>query len=221
MIKARTILLAFITIVFLYFLFSQDFSTSFFIYEDESYPRPIVEIELYCKNGQKIKTMENSRIEECIEQETIEFNVKLINNSSEPSLKGYDLAAGILLVVEGGRFIDYDTNDFQQVIGISNDLEVTQPLNVTMIEAFSNYIMGKATKQAFFKVRIDPSTEVLKISFRGWIMDEDKKVYNPITEENEYYVARYPVEDYVENPPDTRWAGKEFLKYKVYTIELT
>lgn len=221
MMKAKTIFLAFMTIIFLYFLFSQDFFTGFFIYEDEFYPRPIVEIELYCGNGRKIKIMENGKIEECINQETVEFNVRLINNSSEPSLKGYDLAAGILLVVEGGRFIDYDTRDFQRVIGISNDLEVTRPFNVTMVEAFSDYVMGKATKQAFFKVRIDPNIEVLKISFRGWIMDEDKKVYNPITEESEYYVARYPVEDFVDNPPDMRWAGKEFLKYKVYTIELT
>lgn len=219
--KTRTILLTFLTLIFLYFLFSQDFLTELSTHEDEIYPRPIVVLEVYCKDYTILRVMENKRIEECINQESVAFIVKLINNSSEPSLKGYDLAGGILLILDGGRFVDYDVGDFQHIIGISDDLEITQPFNVTMIEVFSSYIMGKATKQAFFKVRIDPKIPVLRISFRGWIIDEDKRIVNPITEENEYYVARYPIEDYVENPPDMRWAGKEFLRYRVYTVELS
>lgn len=217
--RIRLILLTISTSILIYLLVSQNLTLNFFVSEDDIYPRPIVEVELYCKNG-KIKSVNSRRIDGCLNGTILEFSIKLINNSSEPSLKGYDLSAGVLLIIDGGKIIQYNISDFQQIIGISNELEVTAPLDASMIEVFANYIGGGETKQSHFKVEIEPGRDLIKISFRGWIIDEDKKVYNPVTEEEEYYVTRYPIEDYEENPPDLRWAGKEFLKYKVFIIEV-
>ncbi|MCL7383695.1 MAG: hypothetical protein LZ168_01030 [Thaumarchaeota archaeon] len=218
--RARLILLIILTSILIYLLFSQNFTINIFIHEDEFFPRPIVEVELYCKNG-KVKIVNNARIDGCLDGTILEFSVKLINNSSEPSLRGYDLSAGVLLIIDGGEIVEYNISDFKHIIGISSELEVTRPLNVCMVEVFTDYISGGEAKQSYFKIKIKENRGLVKISFRGWIIDEDKKVYNPVTEEEEHYVARYPFEDYEENPPDMRWAGREFIKYKVYVIEVT
>jgi len=218
--RTRAILLMILTSIFIYLLFSQNFTINFFVREDEFYPRPIVEVELYCKNG-KVRIVNNARINGCLNGTILEFSVKLVNNSSEPSLRGYDLSAGVLLMIDGGEIVEYNILDFKRIIGISGELEVTTPLNASVIEVFTDYISGGEAKQSNFKIKIEQSRGLVKISFRGWIIDEDKKVYNPVTEEEEYYVARYPVEGYEENPPDMRWAGREFIKYKVFVIEVT
>ncbi|MEM1584095.1 MAG: hypothetical protein QXF28_04310 [Nitrososphaerota archaeon] len=218
--KTRIILLLLITSILLYLLLSQNFPTSLFIHEDEIYPRPVVEIDLYCKKG-VVKIMTDGRIDGCLDGRILELSIKLINNSSEASLRGYDLSAGLLLIIEGGKIIEYDIREFNYIIGISEELELTTPINSRMVEAFADYIRGGEVKQTYLKIEVNSDEDVVKISFRGWIVDEDKKIYNPVIREEEHYVARYPMEEYEGNPPDTRWAGKEFLKYKVYTVEIS
>ncbi|MCX8187903.1 MAG: hypothetical protein N3F65_04760, partial [Nitrososphaeria archaeon] len=64
----------------------------------------------------------------------------------------------------------------------------------------------------------EDESSCIQVSYRGWIMDEDDLVLEPISGAKEHYIARYPPEEYPDNPPDSRWAGKDFLKYKVYEV---
>lgn len=210
------ILLIFFTVVLIYLLVSQDSSQLV----DELYPKPIIILEIMCKDDEMVKISEDSIVENCVDDDELNFNIILINNSSEPGPKGYELASGVLLVLKGAKFIQYRIESFQHIIGVSDSFEIIDPLNSSIIEIFSSEVYGYDVKRAYFTVRLDPEAEKIEIYFRGWIMDEDKKVFNPVDREEEPYIARFPKEDVVDNPPDTRWAGREFLRYKMFKVDV-
>lgn len=208
-------LLIIFTIILLYILISQNSS----FVEDESYPKPIVILEIHCKNGETVRILDEEIIEDCID-DNLRVDVILLNNSSEPSRRRYELACGVLLVFRGAKLLEYDIKDFQFIIGVSENSEIIEPLNSSIVEIYSNEIGGLGVKRANLIIKLDPEVEKVEIFFRGWIVDEDKKVFNPVDREEEFYVARYPPENITDNPPDTRWAGREFLRYKMFRLEV-
>ncbi|MDW8021962.1 MAG: hypothetical protein RMI78_04965 [Nitrososphaerota archaeon] len=143
--------------------------------------------------------------------------IRLINNSSEPSLRG-DFAAGALVVLRGVRVEGYRLGGFVGAIGISENGSITSPVNSNMVEFFAEKLDPWQSIEAELQLFREDESSCIQVSYRGWIMDEDDLVLEPISGAREHYIARYPPEEYPDNPPDSRWAGKDFLKYKVYEV---
>ena len=199
-------------ILFILFVFQSSFSRS----GDGVHPEPFVEIVIQCVDG-SWERVNGSGVVNCQVGRRFRVIVKLINLGDEPSPEGIDTAAGVLLAFDGGRVANYSLGDFDWAIGVAENLEVTEVNGSRIIELFSKSIKGRDMKIAYFDIDVDEKAANVKLSYRGWILDEDDKVLNPLGEK-EPYCARYPPEDPVDNPPDSRWSGKEFMKYKTFKI---
>ncbi len=184
---------------------------------DFLYPRPVVELALSCGGG-LTKVTGNSSLE-CPLRRDLDLIVKLSNNSSEPSEES-DFAAGVLLVFDGGVVESYELDGFSGIIGADEEGKIIKPAGSTIIELFTEKLKPGESKEARVKLRVT-SNASLKIAYRGWIIDEDDVVVNPVSKAEEHYIARYPPENTLTNPPDSRWAGENFLKYKTYEAVVT
>ncbi len=181
---------------------------------DGVHPRPLVELAIKCADGSWEK-LNRSGVVGCRVEKNFKLIVRLVNLGEEPSVRGVDVAAGVLLVIDGGQVINYSLGGFDWAIGVAENLEITDVNGSRIIEIFSKSIGGRDLKEAYLEIEADDKTSSVKLSYRGWILDEDDKVVNPSGEE-EPYCARYPPENPVDNPPDSRWSGGEFMKYKTF-----
>jgi len=181
---------------------------------DNLHPKPVVRISIFCGGGVAIV---GDGSMSCPIDEPLDLLVELVNNSSEPSARR-DFAAGFLLVLEGGRVARLRLGGFDGAIGIGGGGVLINPINSTMLEVFARYIGPWESRSSEVTVARDPGARCIKISYRGWIVDEDDFVWNPATGERELYIARFPPEDASANPPDSRWAGEEFLRYRMYHV---
>ena len=183
---------------------------------DNVHPSPLVEVFLKC--GDNFTKITGNASLSCPFREKVELRIRLINNGSEPSAKK-DFAAGVLLFFKGAVIQGYDLGGFRGVIGADERGELVSPVGSRIVELFAEELGPWKSMEARVRIRTI-SGENLTIRYRGWIMDEDDPVSNPVTNKEEPYIARYPPEDPVTNPPDTRWAGENFLRYKTYVVQV-
>ena len=184
---------------------------------DSIYPRPVLRLAFPCKG--EVMVVSGDYSISCPIPRSFMLRVTLINNSSEPSVK-QDFAAGFLLVFEGARVGGLKLGGFDGAIGVNESGQLIDPINSTMLEFFTGSLGPWQSKTAEILLIKEANAKCVKIAYRGWIMDEDDVVRNPASGDKEPYTARYPPENPLTNPPDTRWAGKDFLKYETYEIEI-
>ena len=180
---------------------------------DSIHPKPVVELFLG-HEGELTAVHDNTSLDKPL-PESFKLIVKLSNNSSEPSMRG-DFAAGVFLALKGAEVKDCRLHGFTNVIGVSENGSIGSPINSSMLELFAEKLGPWQSIEAELYLLRDKGSSCVQIAYRGWIMDEDDLVLEPISKAREHYIARYPPEGYRDNPPDSRWAGKDFLKYKVY-----
>lgn len=183
---------------------------------DGVHPRPIVKL-LMRHDGEVLAISGNGSYEVGLPRE-LDLTVRLSNEADEPGLRG-ELAAGILLRFEGARIRSYELRGFRSAIGIGEGATIIDPVNATMVELFSDRLGAWQSAEAELRLSVE-AEGCLTIYYRGWITDEDDMVHNPVSGSEEHYIARYPPERYPDNPPDSRWAGEEFQRYRVYVLEL-
>jgi len=184
---------------------------------DGVYPRPVVEVLIEFADGSTRGFREKQTLIEGCVKRSFKLKVKLINDSDEPSVER-DMAAGILLVFDGARVDGYDLKGFENIMGVTMGGEIIDAEGARIVEIFSSHIGSGDVKEAYLELIADEEAEEIKISFRGWIMDEDDRVVEPVSGSKEPYYARYPRENLDDNPPDSRWAGRDFLRYRRYEI---
>jgi len=190
----------------------------FFKRPDGVYPNPVIELKIECADGSYVTVRENISRIPCMVKRVFQLIVILLNNSSEPSVRDVETASGVMIILDGGRVIGYELGEFDTIIGISGESELVDPIDSRIIEFFSRHIDGWAKKAAKLSIAVNDDANTVQIRFRGWIIDEDDEVWNPVDEVKEHYYARDPPEDPLENPPDSRWSGRNFLKYKTYSV---
>jgi len=187
---------------------------------DGIHPNPVVELQIECADGSYMIVRGNCSRTPCAVKRAFQLVLILFNNSSEPSVKDVETASGAMILLEGGRVAGYELRGFDSIIGVTEEGELIDPIGSRIIEVFSRHIDGWARKVVKLNITVDEDASVVKMSFRGWIMDEDDRVWNPVYKVKEHYYARDPPEDPIENPPDSRWAGRNFLKYKTYVFQV-
>ena len=212
----RAALLASTTALLIYILL-QGGLTELLRQPDGVHPRPLVELTVSC--GGEIQTVEPGDVVECGDP-PIKIHLKLINNSGEPSLDDL-LASGVMMLVRNGYVLEVKLGDFLEVIGLNEDAEIIDHIGASIIEVFGGRIGPWEAKEMEATIEPRRDLEEITIEYRAWIIDEDDTATNPTTGEQENYVARYPPEHPTMNPPDSRWAGKEFLKYKTAQITIS
>ena len=180
---------------------------------DSIHPRPVVMIFLE-REGEIIVVDGNMSLDRSLPK-SFKLIVRLSNNSSEPSLRR-DFAAGVFLALKGAKVKNYKLRGFMDAIGVSEDGSIVSPMNSSMIELFAEKLDPWQSAEAELHLLKEGESSCIQIAYRGWIMDEDDQVVEPISKVREPYIARFPHEGYPDNPPDSRWAGKDFLRYKVY-----
>ena len=217
----KFILLA-MTILMLYILLVNGFPVfmKFFKRPDGIHPNPVVELQIECADGSYMIVRGNSSRTPCMVKRVFQLIVILLNNSSEPSVRDVETASGALIVLDGGRITGYELEGFNSIIGVTEEGELVNPIGSRIIEVLSRHIDGWAKKVVKLNVTVNEDTSIIQIRFRGWIIDEDDEVWNPVDKNKEHYYARDPPEDPVENPPDSRWSGRDFLRYKTYTFQV-
>jgi len=182
---------------------------------DSVYPRPVVELFLE-HNGMLIPVRDDVLLGEPLSSD-LKLIVRLSNNSSEPSLRG-EFAAGVLLMLEGARVKGIEMRGFVGAIGVGEDGSVVSPVNASIVELFTDKLDPWSSVEARLNLHRGDGSDCVRLAYRGWIMDEDDRVLEPISGSEEPYIARYPPESYPDNPPDSRWAGQEFMRYSVYRV---
>ena len=187
---------------------------------DGIHPSPVVELRVECADGSHMIVRRNGSGTSCAVKRAFQLVMILLNNSSEPSIRDVQTASGAMILLEGGRIAGYQLRGFDSIIGVTEEGELIDPIGSRIIEVFSRHIDGWARKAVKLNITVDEGVSVVKLRFRGWIMDEDDKVWNPVDKVREYYCARDPPEDPIENPPDSRWGGRNFLKYKTYVFQV-
>ena len=183
---------------------------------DGVHPRPVVKL-LIGYDGEALSISGNGSYAVRLPRD-LSLTVRLSNEADEPSLVG-ELAAGVLLRFEGARVRSYELKGFRGAIGIGEGATLIDPVNASVVEFFSDELGARQSAEARLRLSVEGG-RCLTIHYRGWIIDEDDRVRNPASGSEEYYIARYPPERYPDNPPDSRWAGEQFLKYRVYVVEL-
>jgi len=184
---------------------------------DYVHPRPVVELAARCES--EVLVVVGNRSISCPYNRSLDLKIKLVNNSSEPSARE-DFAAGFLIILSGARVGGLKLGSFDGVIGIGEGGQLIDPINSTMLEFFTKSLEPWESKSAEISLVRDPSASCIEIAYRGWIIDEDDVVRNPVSGDKERYIARFPPENELTNPPDSRWAGKEFLRYETYVVEI-
>jgi len=184
---------------------------------DSIHPRPVVELFLE-REGGLMTIRGNASLDKPL-PESCKLIIKLSNNSSEPSVRR-DFAAGVFLALEGAEVKGCRLRGFTDAIGVSEDCSIRSPINSTMIELFADELGPWQSIEAELHLLREKGSSCVLIAYRGWIMDEDDLVLEPVSKVREHYIARYPPEGYPDNPPDSRWAGKDFLKYEVYRVAI-
>ncbi len=180
---------------------------------DSIHPRPVVEL-FFEHEGGLTAVRDNTSLDGLI-PESFKLVVRLSNNSSEPSVRG-DFAAGVFLALKGAKVESYKLRGFIGVIGISDNGSIRSPINSSMLELFAERLDPWQSIEAELYLVREMKSNCVRIAYRGWIVDEDDLVLEPVSKTKEHYIARYPPEEYPDNPPDSRWAGRDFLKYRVY-----
>lgn len=215
---AGSLLLLLITVILVIFLLHRGWfdDTLFPPRPDAIYPRPIVELYLR-QNGEfvfagNVLTMESA-------QDDVKLIVKLRNNSSEPSIRG-TFAAGVLVVLRGAKVEDYELGGFSGIIGVNEDGDIINVMNSSIVEFFVDKIDPWQSIAAELHIVVEDGSDCILIAYRGWIIDEDDVVVEPISDIREHYIARFPVEEYLDNPPDSRWAGRNFMRYKLHNATI-
>jgi len=208
------------TILMLYVLLVNGFPIimEFFKKPDGVHPNPVVELRIECANGSYIIVRGNSSRTPCTVKRVFQLIVILLNNGSEPSVRDVETASGAMIILDGGRITGYELEGFDSIIGVTEEGELVNPIGSRIIEVLSRHIDGWAKKIVKLNVTVNEATNMARIRFRGWIIDEDDEVWNPVDEIREHYYARDPPEDPVKNPPDSRWSGKNFLRYETYSV---
>jgi len=181
------------------------------------HPRPVV--ELFLEHGDVLIPVRGDVLLKEPLPSDLKLIVRLSNNSSEPSLKG-EFAAGILLMLEGVRVKDIELRGFVGAIGVGEDGSVVSPVNASIVELFASKLDPWCSIEAELTLHRGNESGCVQLAYRGWIMDEDDRVLEPVSGSEEPYIARYPPESYPDNPPDSRWAGRDFMKYAVYRAEV-
>jgi len=176
---------------------------------DAIYPRPVVELSL--RQDDEVMSRRNA-------SGAIKLAVRLSNNGSERSVRGA-FAAGVLVVLRGARVEDYELGGFSGIIGVSEGGDIINPVNSSIVELFADKIGPWQSISAVLHVVAENGSDCVLIAYRGWIIDEDD-VVEPISGAKEHYIARFPAEEYPDNPPDSRWAGKDFMKYKLHEANI-
>jgi hypothetical protein len=184
---------------------------------DSVYPRPVV--ELFLEYGDTLVPIRDSILLREPFPSDLKLIIRLSNNSSEPSLRD-EFAAGVLLMLEGVRVKDIELRGFVGAIGVSKDGNIISPVNASSVELFVNKLDPWCFVEAELTLYGENKSGCVRLAYRGWIMDEDDRVLEPLTGSREPYIARYPPENYQDNPPDSRWAGRDFMKYAVYRAEV-
>jgi len=184
---------------------------------DAIYPKPVVRLFVEGDDWVLAVRGNGSFMRELSDR--LKLVVVLANNSSEPSLED-SFAAGVFFRFRGARVESYELNNFTSVIGIREGGELIDPINASMVEFFARKLPAWHSLSAEIILLRDNGSRCIEIAYRGWIMDEDDMVLEPVSGVREHYIARDPPENYPENPPDSRWAGKDFLKYKTYVLNI-
>lgn len=184
---------------------------------DLIYPRPVVELYLE-HEGELTPIHDHILLEEPLSN-SLKLIVRLSNNSSEPSLRG-KFAAGVLLMFDGARVRGIELHGFMGSIGVSEDGSIISPVNASIVELFADKLDPWSSVEAELHLHKEGESDCIRIAYRGWIMDEDDRVLEPISGSEEPYIARYPPESYPDNPPDSRWAGRDFMRYAVYRVAI-
>ena len=187
---------------------------------DGIHPSPVVELQVECADGSYMIVRGNGSRTSCAVKRAFQLVLILFNNSSEPSIRDVETASGAMILLEGGRVAGYELRGFDSIIGVTEEGELIDPIGSRIIEVFSRYVDGWARKIVKLNITVNEGVNVVQLRFRGWIIDEDDKVWNPVDKVKEYYCARDPPEDPIENPPDSRWGGRNFLKYKTYVFQV-
>ena len=206
----RAILIAITATLLAYILIQDNTIQSILKPPDETYPRPIIDIELHC--GGEVRDLARIDNVEC-PREPLTLKITLKNNSTEASQNEL-IASGIMLKIQGGYIAEINEGDFLKVIGLTSRGEITEYMGAEIIEAFGGKINPWETKKITITINPYRNTSKIILEYRAWIIDEDDKTTNPATGQEENYIARYPREHPEKNPPDSRWAGENFLKYK-------
>ena len=187
---------------------------------DGIHPNPVVELRVECSDGSYMVVRGNGSRASCAVNRAFQLVLILFNNSSEPSIRDVETASGAMILLEGGRVAGYELMGFDSIIGVTEEGELIDPIGSRIIEVFSRHVDGWARKIVKLNITVDEGVSVVQLRFRGWIIDEDDKVWNPVDKVREHYYARDPPEDPIENPPDSRWGGRNFLKYKTYVFQV-
>jgi len=185
---------------------------------DGVHPRPVVKILVECSDG-GWESINGSGVVGCEVHRRFRLAARLTNEGGESGLKGVDTASGILLALKGGKFDKLSIGNFDWAIGVNETAGVVNPNGSRIVEVFSKYMGGHEFREAYFDIKVDEGVESVKLYYRGWILDEDDEVIAP-NGEKQPYCARYPPENTVDNPPDLRWVGEEFMKYKTFEITI-
>ena len=217
----KLILLA-TTILMFYVLLVNGFPAlmEFFKRPDGIHPNPVLELRIRCADGSYMITKGNGSKTSCAVNRVFQLTMILLNNSSEPSIKDIETASGAIIMLDGGKVVEYRLEGFDSIVGVTEEGELINPIGSRIIEVLSKYIGGWDKKAVRLNITVDEDVDVVKVRFRGWIIDEDDKVWNPVDKVKEYYYARDPPEDPIRNPPDSRWCGRNFLKYKTYALQI-
>jgi len=211
--RAGPLLLLLFTIMLIVFLAYRGLFENFELFPpspDAVYPRPVV--ELFSRQDYEVASGGNA-------PGVIKLTIRLSNNGSEPSIRGA-FAAGVLVVLKGARVDGYDLGEFSGIIGVSEDGSIINPVNSSIVELFADKIGPWQSISAVLHVVAENKSDCVLIAYRGWIIDEDDVVVEPISGAKEHYIARFPAEEYPDNPPDSRWAGKDFMKYKLHEASI-
>lgn len=184
---------------------------------DFVHPRPFV--KLFLEQEGEAKSVENGTLLERAPSGTFRFIIMLSNNSSEPSIRGA-FAAGVLIVLRGARVKNYELSEFSGIIGVNEDGDIIDPINSSIVELFVNKLDTWQSAEAKLHIIVENRSDCILIAYRGWIIDEDDTVIEPTSNAREHYIARFPLEEYPDNPPDSRWAGRDFMRYRLHEISL-
>ncbi len=211
------LLLTFALLLFVVYRLSFEGVELFSPKPDLAYPKPVV--ELFLEREGKVMVISDDTSLGRPPLRHLGLILRLINNSSEPSIRGA-FAAGVLVALSGARVEGYELGGFSGIIGASENGSIMSPINSSIVEFFVNKLDPWQSIEAKLHLIVENESDCVQIAYRGWIIDEDDVVIEPLSNAREHYIARFPQEEYPDNPPDSRWAGKDFMMYKVYRVNL-
>lgn len=143
----KFILLA-MTIIMLYILLVRGFPILMESLKrpDGIHPNPVVELQVECVDGAYMIVRGNGSRTSCAVKRAFQLVLILFNNSSEPSIKDVETASGAMILLEGGRVTGYELRGFENIIGVTEEGELIDPIGSRIIEVFSRHVDGWARK---------------------------------------------------------------------------